>query len=108
MTFVTVFSRVPKPITGMIGVLYPAVQQVLSDEGEQSLPLSLVNDSVVVVVDTDEPDRRLELPHDNVKKYGTVFNPWRPVPICRVPWFARSEAVAREGSTCSRFRITIQ
>jgi hypothetical protein len=23
MTFVTVFRRVPKPITGMIGILYP-------------------------------------------------------------------------------------
>jgi hypothetical protein len=83
MTFVTVFRRVPRPITGMIGVLYdpdfenfeanldwlettgvlveqfdpsaardelakrPAVQQILSDEGERSLPLILVNESVV-------------------------------------------------------------
>jgi hypothetical protein len=83
MTFVTVFRRVPKPITGMIGVLYdpefekfeanldwlettgvlveqfdpstardevakrPTVQQILSDEGERSLPLILVNESVV-------------------------------------------------------------
>ena len=30
------------------------------------------------VVDTDEPDRRLELLHDNVKKYGTVFNTVAP------------------------------
>ena len=83
MTFVTVFRRVPRPITGMIGILYdpefekfesnldwlettgvlveqfdpstaidelakrPAVQQILSDEGERSLPLILVNESVV-------------------------------------------------------------
>jgi arsenical resistance operon trans-acting repressor ArsD len=83
MTFVTVFRRVPKPITGMIGVLYdrdfekfeanldwlettgvlveqfdpataqhevakrPAVRRVLSHEGERSLPLILVNESVV-------------------------------------------------------------
>ena len=83
MTFVTVFRRVPKPITGMIGVLYdpnfekfeanldwlettgvlveqfepsssqdevakrPAVQQILSDERERSLPVILVNESVV-------------------------------------------------------------
>jgi hypothetical protein len=82
MTFVTVFRRVPKPITGMIGILYdpefekfeanldwlettgvlveqfdpstaqnevakrPAVQHILS-EGERSLPLILVNESVV-------------------------------------------------------------
>jgi uncharacterized OsmC-like protein len=31
-----------------------------------------------IVVDTDEPDRRLELLHDNVKKYGTVFNTVAP------------------------------
>ena len=83
MTFVTVFRRVPKPITGMIGTLYdpaferfeanlnwletmgvlveqfdpstaqnevakrPAVQQILADGGERSLPLILVNESVV-------------------------------------------------------------
>ena len=83
MTFVIVFRRVPKPITGMIGILYdpeferfeakldwvettgvlveqfdpstaqsevakrPAVQQILADEGERSLPLILVNESVV-------------------------------------------------------------
>ena len=83
MTFVTVFRRVPKPITGMIGILYdreferfeatldwlettgvlvaqfdpstaqnevakrPAVQQILSAEGDRCLPLILVNESVV-------------------------------------------------------------
>jgi hypothetical protein len=83
MTFVTIFRRVPKPIIGMIGILYdpeferfeanldwlettgvlveqfdpsaaqnelakrPAVQQILADEGERSLPLILVNESVV-------------------------------------------------------------
>ena len=83
MTFVTVFRRVPRPITGMIGILYdpafetfeatldwlettgilveqfdpstardevakrPAVRQILSDEGEQALPLILVNEAVV-------------------------------------------------------------
>jgi hypothetical protein len=31
-----------------------------------------------IVVDTDEPDRRLELLHDNVRKYGTVFNTVAP------------------------------
>ena len=83
MTFVTVFRRVPKPITGMIGTLYdsefekfeanldwlettgvlveqfdpvaapqevanrPAVQQILSVDGDRCLPLILVNESVV-------------------------------------------------------------
>ncbi len=31
-----------------------------------------------IIVDTDEPDRRLELLHDNLKKYGTVFNTVAP------------------------------
>jgi hypothetical protein len=28
--------------------------------------------------DTDEPDRRLDLLHDNVRKYGSVFNTVAP------------------------------
>jgi hypothetical protein len=31
-----------------------------------------------ILVGTDEPDRRLELLHDNVRKYGTVFNTVAP------------------------------
>lgn len=31
-----------------------------------------------ISVDTDEPDRRLALLHENVKKYGTVFNTVAP------------------------------
>ena len=30
------------------------------------------------MVDTDEPNRRLKLLHDNVRKYGTVFNAVAP------------------------------
>lgn len=31
-----------------------------------------------IQVDTDEPNRRLELLHENVKNYGTVFNTVAP------------------------------
>lgn len=31
-----------------------------------------------IIVDTDEPDRRLDLLHENVRKYGTVFNTVAP------------------------------
>ena len=31
-----------------------------------------------IIVDTDESDRRLELLHENVRKYGTVFNTVSP------------------------------
>lgn len=27
-----------------------------------------------IVLDTDEPDRRLTLMHDNIRKYGTISN----------------------------------
>jgi hypothetical protein len=31
-----------------------------------------------IIVDTDESDQRLNLLHENVKKYGTVFNTVAP------------------------------
>jgi hypothetical protein len=31
-----------------------------------------------IIVDTDETDQRLNLLHENVKKYGTVFNTVSP------------------------------
>ena len=34
--------------------------------------------SYEIVVDTGEPERRLDLLHENVKKYGTVFNTVAP------------------------------
>jgi len=32
----------------------------------------------VTLVDTDKPEHRLKLLHDNVKKYGTVYNTVAP------------------------------
>jgi uncharacterized OsmC-like protein len=40
----------------------------------QDVPPKMESISYEIIVDSDEPDRRLELLHDNVKKYGTVFN----------------------------------
>mgnify|MGYP003600041206 FL=1 len=31
-----------------------------------------------IIVDIDETDRRIDLLHDNVKKFGTVFNTVAP------------------------------
>ena len=44
----------------------------------QHVPPRMEGIDYEIVVDTDEPDRRLELLHDNVKKYGTVFNTVAP------------------------------
>ena len=46
----------------------------------QDVPPRLESISYEITVDTDEPDRRLALLHENVKKYGTVFNTVAPGP----------------------------
>ena len=44
----------------------------------QDVPPRMESITYEIVVDTDESDRRLELLHDNVKKFGTVFNTVTP------------------------------
>ena len=44
----------------------------------QDVPPRLERIDYEIRVDTDEPDRRLELLHDNVRRYGTVFNTVAP------------------------------
>ena len=40
----------------------------------QDTPPKLVSIDYEIVVDTDETDRRLDLLHTNVRKFGTIFN----------------------------------
>lgn len=40
----------------------------------QDVPPKLESVDYEILVDTDESDHRLEILHDNVKKFGTVFN----------------------------------
>lgn len=40
----------------------------------QDKPPKMVAITYELIVDTDEPDRRLELLHDNVRKFGTISN----------------------------------
>lgn len=44
----------------------------------QDVPPRMESVQYQIIVDTDESDRRLELLHDNVRKYGTVFNTVAP------------------------------
>ncbi len=44
----------------------------------QDVPPRLESIHYEIIVDTDEPDRRLDLLHDNVRKFGTVFNTVSP------------------------------
>jgi uncharacterized OsmC-like protein len=48
------------------------------DGVRQDAPPKMESISYEIIVDTDESDRRLELLHDNVKKFGTVFNTVAP------------------------------
>ena len=44
----------------------------------QDVPPRMESITYEIVVDTDEPDSRLALLHENVKKFGTVFNTVAP------------------------------
>lgn len=44
----------------------------------QDVPPRMESINYEIVVDTDEDERRLALLHDNVKKFGTVFNTVAP------------------------------
>jgi uncharacterized OsmC-like protein len=44
----------------------------------QDVPPRMESISYEIIVDTDESERRLDLLHENVRKYGTVFNTVAP------------------------------
>ncbi len=44
----------------------------------QDSPPKMARIDYEILVDTDEPDRKLELLHENVRRYGTVFNTVAP------------------------------
>lgn len=51
---------------------------VIVDGVRQDVPPKLASIRYRIVVDTDESDQRLHLLHENVKKFGTVFNTVSP------------------------------
>ncbi|MBN9550291.1 MAG: OsmC family protein [Alphaproteobacteria bacterium] len=48
--------------------------EVRLDGIRQDAPPRMSSVEYEIIVDTDESDRRLELLHTNVRKYGTIFN----------------------------------
>jgi uncharacterized OsmC-like protein len=48
------------------------------DGVRQDVPPRMESIRYEIIVDTDETDQRLNLLHENVKKYGTVFNTVSP------------------------------
>jgi uncharacterized OsmC-like protein len=64
-------------ITPMLDFSIAGVE-VRVDGVRQDAPPKLESITYEIIVDSDESDRRLELLHDNVKKFGTVFNTVAP------------------------------
>lgn len=64
-------------ITPMINFSLRGVE-VRVDGVRQDAPPKLESITYEIIIDSDESDRRLELLHDNVKKFGTVFNTVAP------------------------------
>jgi uncharacterized OsmC-like protein len=60
-------------VTPLLGLSLAGVE-VRVEGVRQDVPPKMESIDYEIIVDSDEPDRRLELLHDNVKKYGTVFN----------------------------------
>ncbi len=52
--------------------------EVHVDGVRQDVPPKMGSIHYEILVDTDESDHRLQLLHENVKKYGTVFNTVAP------------------------------
>ncbi len=52
--------------------------EVIVDGIRQDVPPKMESIRYQIIVDTDESDQRLNLLHENVKKYGTVFNTVSP------------------------------
>lgn len=57
----------------MLGFSYRSASITLH-AARQDAPPKLISIAYELTIDTDEPDRRLELMHVNVRKYGTVSN----------------------------------
>ena len=52
--------------------------EVRIDGVRQDVPPKMESIDYEIIIDTDESDHRLELLHENVRKYGTVFNTVSP------------------------------
>jgi uncharacterized OsmC-like protein len=60
-------------VTPMIKVNVRGVDVTITAKRQDSPP-KLIDITYKIVVDSDEPSHRLELLHQNIQKYGTVFN----------------------------------
>jgi len=64
-------------VAPIINFEYRAVEVRLSGV-RQDAPPKMARIDYEIVVDSDEPERKLELLHENVRRYGTVFNTVAP------------------------------
>jgi uncharacterized OsmC-like protein len=64
-------------VTPLLGFSLRGVEVRVNGE-RQDVPPKMESITYEIIVDTDEPDHRLELLHENVQKFGTVFNTVAP------------------------------
>jgi uncharacterized OsmC-like protein len=64
-------------VTPLLGFALRGVT-VEVDGVRQDVPPRMESIRYEIVVDTDESDHRLEMLHENVRKFGTVFNTVAP------------------------------
>lgn len=60
-------------VTPLLGFDHRGVE-VRVDGVRQDIPPKMESITYEIIVDTDEADHRLNLLHENLRKYGTVFN----------------------------------
>jgi uncharacterized OsmC-like protein len=60
-------------VAPMLNFRFSGVEVKLHGQRQDSPPM-MVSITYELIVDTDEDDRRLELLHTNVRKYGTISN----------------------------------
>ena len=64
-------------VAPIIGFRFRGVEVVVSGV-RRDAPPKMARIDYEIFVDTDEPERKLELLHENVRRYGTVYNTVAP------------------------------
>jgi len=64
-------------VVPMLGFSFRSVE-VRMHGVRQDAPPRMERITYEVIIDSDEPDRRIDLLHENVKKFGTIFNTVAP------------------------------
>ncbi|MDX8381819.1 MAG: OsmC family protein [Ghiorsea sp.] len=64
-------------VTPMLNFSFRSLEVRVNGVRQDAPPL-MESIAYTVIIDTDETEQRLELLHENIRKYGTVFNTLSP------------------------------